>query len=77
MKNTVILLNFLVWTFSGKTDFENRPKLCGNCAFPQNVHTRKLGEITVFFAVLHTVRVTRNVTKLRKEKFPPAIKHLL
>ena len=29
----------------------NRPKLCGNCAFPQNFHTRKLGEITVFFAV--------------------------
>ena len=26
------------------------PKLCGNCAFPQNFHTRKLGEITVFFA---------------------------
>ena len=29
-----------------------RPKLCGNCAFPQNIHARKLGEITVFFAVL-------------------------
>ena len=28
-----------------------RPKLCGNCAFPQNLHTRKLGEITVFFGV--------------------------
>ena len=26
-------------------------KLCGNCAFPQNFHTRILGEITVFFAV--------------------------
>ena len=25
-----------------------RPKLCGNCAFPQNFHTRKLGEITGF-----------------------------
>ena len=24
------------------------PKLCGNCSFPQNLHTRKLGEITVF-----------------------------
>ena len=24
---------------------------CGNCAFPQNFHTKKLGEITVFFAV--------------------------
>ena len=28
-----------------------RPKLCGNCAFLQNFHTRKLGEITIFFAV--------------------------
>ena len=26
-----------------------RPKLCGNCAFPQNFHTRKLVQITVFF----------------------------
>ena len=26
-------------------------KLCGNCAFPQNFHTRKLGEITIFYAV--------------------------
>ena len=26
-------------------------KLCGNCAFPQNFHTRKLGEITVFNVV--------------------------
>ena len=29
----------------------DRPKLCGNCAFPQNFHTRKLGENTVFYAV--------------------------
>ena len=27
----------------------NRPKLCGNCTFPQNFRTRKLGEITVFY----------------------------
>ena len=32
-------------------NFANHPKLCGNCAFPQNFHTRKLGEITVFFSV--------------------------
>ena len=41
--------------FRGKTVsaefWENRPKICGNCAFPQNFHVRKLGEITVFFAV--------------------------
>ena len=29
----------------------NRPKLCGNCAFPLNFHTKKLVEITVFYAV--------------------------
>ena len=27
------------------------PKLCGNCAFLQNFRTRKLGEITVFYAM--------------------------
>ena len=26
-------------------------KLCGNCAFPRNLQTRKLGEITVFYAI--------------------------
>ena len=26
-------------------------KLCRNCAFPQNFHTTKLGEIGVFYAV--------------------------
>ena len=25
--------------------FANHPKLVGNCAFPQNFNTRKLGEI--------------------------------
>ena len=29
----------------------NGPSLCGNCAFPQNFHTIKLGKITVFYAV--------------------------
>ena len=28
-----------------------RPKLCGNWAFAQNFYTRKLGEITLFYAV--------------------------
>ena len=28
-----------------------RPKLCGNYAFPQNFHTTKSGEITIFFQV--------------------------
>ena len=30
---------------------DESPELCGYCAFPQNFHTRKFGEITVFFAV--------------------------
>ena len=33
------------------TVFSPSPELCGNCSFPQNFHTRKLGEIAVFFAV--------------------------
>ena len=28
-----------------------RPKLCGNCTFPQHFQTRKLGEILVFCLV--------------------------
>ena len=36
-KNTVIL--------------PNRPKLRGNCVFPQNFHAKKLEETAVFFAV--------------------------
>ena len=28
----------------------NYPKVCGNCAFSQNFHARKLGEIMVFSA---------------------------
>ena len=41
--------NFLVWKFCGKAQFSHsfgrlRQKLCGNGAFPQNFHTRKLGE---------------------------------
>ena len=42
-KNVVILPNFLMYKFCGS------PKLCGNCAFPENFYTRKPGEITVFF----------------------------
>ena len=29
-----------------------RLKLCGNCAFPQNFHTGKLGEISVLYLVI-------------------------
>ena len=41
----------ILWKGTVSTEFRaNRPKLCGNCTFPQNFHTRKLVEITVFFA---------------------------
>ena len=34
------------------TEFRaHRPKLCGNCAFPQHFYARKLGKISVFGAV--------------------------
>ena len=42
----------ILWKSAVSAEFRaNRPKLCGNCAFPQNFHTRKVGEITVFSAV--------------------------
>ena len=44
VKNLVISPNFLVWKFCGKAQFS---QLSGNCALPQNFHTRKSGEITV------------------------------
>ena len=45
-ENTVISPNFMVWKFCGKAQFPYR-----NYAFPQNFHTMKLGEITVFYAM--------------------------
>ena len=29
--------------------------LCGNCAFPQNFHTGKFGEISVFYAMIQSI----------------------
>ena len=43
----------------------NRPKLCGNCSFPQNFHTRKFDEITVFFAVEADLNFKRDSIFLR------------
>ena len=51
-RNTVISSNFLLWKGTVSVEFwENCPKLCGNFAFPQNLHTRKLGEIMNFLGV--------------------------
>ena len=42
-----------LWKDTVYTGFQAiRPKFCGTCDFPQNFHTRKLDEITVFYAVL-------------------------
>ena len=51
-KNSVISPNFKMWKFCGKAQFQySFGQISRNCAFPQNFHTRKLGEITEFFAV--------------------------
>ena len=47
--NAVISPNFLEWKFCGNAQFPKiHPKLCGNCVFPQNFHTRKLGKDSYF-----------------------------
>ena len=54
LKNTVISPNFLVWTFCGKAQFPQsfgRRRNYAETVFRQNFHTRKLGQITVFYAV--------------------------
>ena len=52
--------NFYDFSFYTKHEINMIYKQCGNCSFPQNLHNRKLGEITVFFAQkdLHS---TKNV----------------
>ena len=45
----------------------NCPKLCGNCALPQNFHIRKLGEITVFFA--DAIKTNRTVASSLRVRF--------
>ena len=43
----------ILWKHFVSTGFRAiRPKLCGSCAFPKNLSTRKIGEITVFHAVI-------------------------
>ena len=60
VENTVISPNYLVWNFCRKVQF---PHSFGRkCAFPQNFHTRKLSEITVFFAVLCEVSLRITLT---------------
>ena len=45
-------------------DFQvNCPKLCGCCEFPRNFHTRKLGEVLVFFALCSSESSKKRTTK--------------
>ena len=61
-KNTEISPNFLVWKFCGKAQFPHSfgriARNYAETAFPQNFDTRKLGEITVFFAVVANTHKT-------------------
>ena len=49
-----------MWKFCENVQFPQSfgkfTKLCRNCAFQQNFHTRKSGEITVFYAVKITIK---------------------
>ena len=48
IQNTGISPNFLVWNFCGKAQFlQSFGQFAWNSAFPQNLHTRKLGKISV------------------------------
>ena len=54
-KNTIISPNFLLWKFCGKAQFPHSlgriARKYAETAFPQNFRTKKLGEITVFYAM--------------------------
>ena len=57
LQNTKISPNFTVWKFFEKAQFPQRfgriaQNSGGNCAFSQNFHTSKFGEISVFYAVM-------------------------
>ena len=54
----------ILWKHTVSAEFRvNRPKLCGNCAFSQNFHTRKLGKITMVHAV--TVQSNKKYERLK------------
>ena len=56
----------ILWKESVSTSFwVIGPKLCGNCAFAQNFHSRKLGEITVFLALLQGSNI-QNKSQLKE-----------
>ena len=46
--------HYQFWITNGNPKIPISP-FCGNCLFPQNFHTRKLDEITVFYAEIYTL----------------------
>ena len=59
-----------MWKFCGKTQFRAiRPKLCGNWAFPQNLHIRKLAAFTVFYTVQQKIILLRSKVTLELALF--------
>ena len=51
-KNTEISPNFLVWKFCWKAQFLHRPKIKRkNCQISRNIHSKKLGKISLFYTV--------------------------
>ena len=56
----VISPNLLVWRSCGKARFPySFGPICRDCTFPQNFHTRKLGEIIAFYAVRAYLKMRR------------------
>ena len=84
-KNTVISRNFLVWKFCGKAQLPHSfrrfaRKYAETVSFPQNFHTKKLGQITVFYAVaVQRVLFDFDLKKLfnKSPAFPPFVPRLL
>ena len=57
--------NFMVWKFCGKAVSTYWPYY-GNCTFPQNCHSRRLAEITVFYAVGTADRGKTKLARMNK-----------
>ena len=53
----------------------NGRKLRGNCAFPQNYHTRKLGEITVILRSVYKVENSPVLLKIQRH-IQNSLKHI-
>ena len=50
----------ILWKRTLSTEFQViRPKPCGNCLFSQNLYNRRLGDITVYYAVVYENHKTK------------------